>query len=59
MAQSKLFAGPVSGCPMVKLAICLGTVGYGQPRLTKACTTRASRLLANLWLVVVGYGWAE
>ncbi|KIK77670.1 hypothetical protein PAXRUDRAFT_834927 [Paxillus rubicundulus Ve08.2h10] len=38
---------------------CLGTVGYGQPRLTKACTTWASQSSADLWPVVVGYGWAE
>ncbi|KIK78816.1 hypothetical protein PAXRUDRAFT_834430, partial [Paxillus rubicundulus Ve08.2h10] len=38
---------------------CLGTVGYGQPRLTKAHITWASRLSADLWPVVVGYGWAK
>ncbi|KIK79017.1 hypothetical protein PAXRUDRAFT_834308, partial [Paxillus rubicundulus Ve08.2h10] len=38
---------------------CLGTVGYSQPRLTKAHTTRASRSSADLWPVVVGYGWAK
>ncbi|KIK72935.1 hypothetical protein PAXRUDRAFT_21419 [Paxillus rubicundulus Ve08.2h10] len=37
----------------------LWTVGYGQPRLTKTRTTWASQLLADLWPVVVGYGWAE
>ncbi|KIK81799.1 hypothetical protein PAXRUDRAFT_832600, partial [Paxillus rubicundulus Ve08.2h10] len=39
--------------------LCLGTVGYGQPRLTKARTTQASQSSADLWPVVVGYGWSE
>ncbi|KIK77164.1 hypothetical protein PAXRUDRAFT_835074 [Paxillus rubicundulus Ve08.2h10] len=38
---------------------CLGTVGYGQPRLTKTRTRWASQSSADLWPVVIGYGWAE
>ncbi|KIK76582.1 hypothetical protein PAXRUDRAFT_835305 [Paxillus rubicundulus Ve08.2h10] len=43
----------------VKLEDCLGTIGYGQPRLTKTCTRWASRSSADLWPVAIGYGWAE
>ncbi|KIK73869.1 hypothetical protein PAXRUDRAFT_836138 [Paxillus rubicundulus Ve08.2h10] len=44
---------------MDEFAQCLGTVGYGQPRLTKTRTRWASRSSADLWPVAVGYGWAE
>ncbi|KIK77439.1 hypothetical protein PAXRUDRAFT_166835, partial [Paxillus rubicundulus Ve08.2h10] len=39
--------------------VVLWTIGYGQPRLTKTRTTRASQSSADLWPVVVGYGWAK
>ncbi|KIK72142.1 hypothetical protein PAXRUDRAFT_836526, partial [Paxillus rubicundulus Ve08.2h10] len=47
------------GWEVLGLSRCLGTVGYSQPRLTKTHTTRASRLSADLWPVVIGYGWAK
>ncbi|KIK75173.1 hypothetical protein PAXRUDRAFT_835786 [Paxillus rubicundulus Ve08.2h10] len=37
----------------------LKLAGYGQSRLTKARTTQASQLSADLWPVVVGNGWAD
>ncbi|KIK76295.1 hypothetical protein PAXRUDRAFT_835410, partial [Paxillus rubicundulus Ve08.2h10] len=39
--------------------LCLGTVGYSQPRLTKTHTTQASQLSADLRPVAIGYGWAK
>ncbi|KIK80617.1 hypothetical protein PAXRUDRAFT_833428 [Paxillus rubicundulus Ve08.2h10] len=57
MTQPTLVHWP--GGRMTTAKKCLGTVGYGQPRLTKTHTRWASPLSADLQPVVIGYRWAE